>query len=146
MTSSGDRGDPFDLQRFVDAQAGVHAHALEELRAGAKRTHWMWFVFPQIQGLGASAMAQRYAIGGLDEARAYLAHPVLGPRLLECTQAMLGHHGRSAREILGAPDDLKLRSSMTLFHRASGQEPFQSVLDRYFDGQPDDATLRLLAT
>jgi uncharacterized protein (DUF1810 family) len=133
-----------DLDRFLDAQDGVYDDALAELTAGRKRTHWMWFIFPQIAGLGFSPTAQLYAIDSLDEARAYLAHPVLGPRLRECAQALLTVQGRSAREILGYPDDLKLRSSMTLFARAADDpEPFQAVLDRYYDG-PDPRTLTLL--
>ena len=133
-----------DLDRFVAAQDGVYDDALAELGAGCKRTHWMWFVFPQIAGLGSSPTAQRYAIRSLDEARAYLAHPVLGPRLRECARALLAVPGRSAREILGHPDDLKLRSSMTLFARAADDPaPFQAVLDRYYDG-PYPLTLRLL--
>jgi uncharacterized protein (DUF1810 family) len=136
--------DPFDLERFVQAQAGTYDAALEELRAGAKRSHWMWFIFPQLQGLGTSAMARRYAISGLAEARAYLAHPLLGPRLMACVDALLAHDTLSARDILGTPDDLKLRSSMTLFHVATGDPRFQAVLDRYYGGRPDEATLRLL--
>ncbi|HET6529917.1 MAG TPA: DUF1810 domain-containing protein [Actinoplanes sp.] len=134
------------LQRFVDAQAGVHATALAELTAGRKRSHWMWFVFPQLAGLGSSATAQRYAIRDLDEARAYLAHPVLGPRLIEAATALLGVEGRSAGQILGHPDDLKLRSSMTLF-AAAADDPgvFRAVLDRYYDG-PDQRTLDLLTS
>jgi uncharacterized protein (DUF1810 family) len=133
-----------DLDRFLDAQDGVYDDALAELTAGRKRTHWMWFIFPQIAGLGFSPTAQLYAIDSLDEARAYLAHPVLGPRLRECAQALLTVQGRSAREILGYPDDLKLRSSMTLFARAADDpELFQAVLDRYYDG-PDPRTLKLL--
>jgi uncharacterized protein (DUF1810 family) len=132
-----------DLDRFVRAQAGVYDAALAELRAGSKRTHWMWFVFPQIAGLGSSATAQRYAITSLDEARAYLAHPVLGPRLAEAAEAVLAVEGRTAAQILGYPDVLKLRSSMTLF-AAAADDPsvYQAVLDRYYDG-PDEATLRL---
>jgi uncharacterized protein (DUF1810 family) len=130
-----------DLDRFVSAQAGVYAGALAELKAGRKRTHWMWFIFPQIAGLGFSPAAQRYAIASLDEARAYLAHPVLGPRLRECAQTLLAVDGMSAREILGYPDDLKLRSSMTLFARAADDpDVFEAVLDRYYDG-PDPRTL-----
>ncbi len=136
--------DPFDLARFVDAQAGCYDAALAELRAGRKRTHWMWFVFPQIAGLGFSAMAARYAIGGRAEAAAYLAHPVLGPRLVECTEAVVGIDGRSSNAILGSPDDLKFRSSMTLFAAvADDPAPFEAALEKYCDG-PDDATLRLL--
>jgi uncharacterized protein (DUF1810 family) len=136
-----------DLQRFIDAQNGEESfiQALAELRAGRKTSHWMWFVFPQIAGLGQSAMSRRYAISSLEEARAYLAHPVLGPRLVECAQALLSHHGKSAREILGEIDAIKLRSSMTLFARADpNQSVFQQVLDRYFDGEADAATERLL--
>jgi uncharacterized protein (DUF1810 family) len=133
-----------DLDRFVDAQDGAYDDALAELSSGRKRTHWIWFIFPQIAGLGSSPTAQLYAIRSLDEARAYLAHPVLGPRLRECAQALLTVQGRSAREILGYPDDLKLRSSMTLFARAADDpQPFQAVLDRYYDG-PDPRTLALL--
>ena len=133
-----------DLDRFVSAQAGVYADALAELKAGRKRTHWMWFIFPQIAGLGFSPAAQRYAIASLDEARAYLAHPVLGPRLRECAQTLLAVDGMSAREILGYPDDLKLRSSMTLFARAADDpDVFEAVLDRYYDG-PDPRTLERL--
>jgi uncharacterized protein (DUF1810 family) len=133
-----------DLDRFVAAQDGVYDDALAELAAGRKRTHWMWFVFPQIRGLGSSPAAQRYAIRSLDEARAYLAHPVLGARLRECARALLAVPGRSAREILGHPDDLKLRSSMTLFARAADDPAlFEAVLDRYYDG-PDPLTLTLL--
>jgi uncharacterized protein (DUF1810 family) len=140
-----DRGNAMDLQRFIAAQDGVYADALAELRAGRKRTHWMWFVFPQLAGLGSSATAQRYGIASLDEARAYLDDPVLGPRLRECAAAMLAADGTSATEILGYPDDLKLRSSMTLFARAAGDPAvFQAVLDRYYDG-PDTRTLDLLA-
>lgn len=137
--------DPFRLQRFIDAQEGVHARALDELRAGRKTTHWMWFVFPQVAGLGSSAMAQRYAIGSLEEARAYLAHPVLGPRLVECTEAVLSHSDRTAHDILGSPDDVKLRSSMTLFVLVAGPESvFQRVLDAFFDGETDTRTVDLV--
>ena len=137
--------DAFDLERFVTAQAPVMAHVLAELRAGAKRSHWMWFVFPQIAGLGSSAMAQRYALRSLEEAKAYLAHPILGERLRECAAIVVGLEGRSAREIFGWPDDLKLRSSMTLFSRAADDPaPFVAVLEKYFDGKPDDATLARL--
>lgn len=137
--------DAFDLGRFVDAQAGVHATALAELEAGRKRTHWMWFVFPQLAGLGSSPMARAYAISGLEEARAYLAHPVLGPRLLACTAAVNAVEGRSAHEIFGSPDDLKFRSSMTLFARAAPQEPaFRQALETYYGGQEDPQTLARL--
>ena len=132
------------LDRFVEAQAGTYDSALAELSAGRKRTHWMWFVFPQLAGLGTSPAARRYAIAGLAEARDYLAHPVLGPRLVEAARALLGVEGRSAGQILGHPDEEKLRSSMTLF-AAAADDPtvFRAVLDRYYDG-PDAATLRLL--
>jgi len=137
--------DPYDLQRFVAAQAPVIAQVLAELRAGAKRTHWMWFVFPQVSGLGASAMARRYAISSLDEAKAYLAHPVLGQRLRDGTQLVLDVKGRTAREIFGAPDDLKFRSSMTLFARAApGGGPFEAALETYFAGRDDPLTLERL--
>ncbi|TQM08965.1 DUF1810 domain-containing protein [Pseudonocardia kunmingensis] len=137
--------DPYDLARFVDAQDSTYEQALSELRRGRKTGHWMWFVFPQIEGLGYSPMAQQYAISGLDEARAYLAHPVLGPRLVECARVVAGTTGRSAYEIFGSPDDLKLLSSMTLFARAaSDTAEFQHVLDRYFDGKPDERTLERL--
>ncbi|MGE0358092.1 MAG: DUF1810 domain-containing protein [Burkholderiales bacterium] len=137
--------DPFDLARFVDAQAGNHAQALEELRAGRKRSHWMWFVFPQFEGLGLSATSRRYAIRSLDEARAYLAHPVLGARLLECTRATNTLAGRSAHEIFGSPDDRKLCSSMTLFELAAGPgSEFSKALEKYFDGRRDAKTLELV--
>ena len=130
-----------DLDRFVTAQAGVYHGALAELRRGRKTGHWIWFVFPQIAGLGSSEMSRYYAIGSLDEARAYLAHPILGPRLLGCAAAVMAVSGRSAVEILGSVDAVKLRSSMTLFHRAAPAQPaFAQVLDRYFDGLADPAT------
>jgi len=139
--------DPHGLARFVEAQAPVYAQALAELRAGRKRSHWMWFVFPQIAGLGTSAVAQHYAIASMDEAQAYLAHPVLGERLRECAQAMLSIEGRTAHDILGSPDDLKFRSCMTLFNRVDPAEPvFERCLEKYFGGEPDAQTLRLLAT
>ena len=138
--------DAFNLQRFVDAQAGVHDVALAELKAARKRTHWMWFVFPQIAGLGHSPMARAYAISGIEEARAYLAHPVLGPRLLACTAAANAAQGRSAHDIFGSPDDLKFRSSMTLFARAAPEEPaFRTALAKFFGGQEDPLTLQQLA-
>jgi len=138
--------DPYGLERFVEAQRGVHADALAELRAGRKRSHWMWFVFPQLAGLGVSASAQHYGIRGVDEAGAYLAHPVLGVRLRECAQALLALRGRSAEQIFGFPDVLKLRSSMTLFAAVPGADAvFGEVLARYYDGEPDARTLHLLA-
>jgi uncharacterized protein (DUF1810 family) len=138
--------DPFDLERFVAAQSGVHERAVAELSSGRKRSHWMWFVFPQLAGLGHSARAQHYGITGLDEARAYLAHPVLGVRLQECSAVLEGlDPGLPASSIFGYPDDLKLRSSLTLFARAAGPGSiFQRLLDKYFAGQPDDLTVALL--
>ena len=131
----------FDLERFVTAQDGVYDGALAELRAGRKTGHWIWFVFPQVAGLGRSEMSRIYSIGSLAEARAYLAHPVLGPRLREAAAAVLATHGRSADQILGSIDAVKLRSSMTLFLRADPDEPaFRAVLDRLYDGRPDAAT------
>ncbi len=140
------REQSFDLDRFVAAQEGVYPRALAELRDGAKRTHWIWFVFPQLAGLGRSATAQRFGISSLAEARAYLAHSVLGPRLRECAAMLASHAGRSATEILGYPDDLKVRSSMTLFERAAGQDVtvFRLVLDAFYDGEEDPATLDML--
>jgi uncharacterized protein (DUF1810 family) len=130
-----------DLSRFVDAQAGTYSQALAELRAGRKTGHWMWFVLPQVAGLGRSPTAQHYAISGLDEARAYLAHPVLGPRLVECAQALLDLPGDDAAAVLGPVDAMKLRSSMTLFAHADPAQPvFRAVLERYFAGQEDEAT------
>ena len=140
-------GDSFDLQRFVEAQdaGGTYERALAELRGGRKLSHWMWFVFPQVAGLGRSPMAARYAISGLEEARAYLAHPVLGPRLRACAGALAQQQGRSAVQILGEVDALKLRSSMTLFARAApGEALFTDVLAQYFDGVPDPQTERRL--
>jgi len=135
--------DPFNLQRFVDAQISTYATVLSELKSGAKRSHWIWFIFPQVDGLGFSAMSKRYSISGLDEARAYLAHPVLGPRLRECAEAVLMVDGKTAMQIMGSPDDLKLRSSMTLFANVSDDGTvFHQVLDKYFDGVADEATLR----
>jgi len=134
--------DSHDLQHFVDAQYPLYARALAELRAGHKQSHWMWFVFPQIAGLGRSAMAQRYAIAGREEARAYLQHPLLGPRLEECAQALLQHTDRTPRQILGSPDDLKLRSSMTLFAVVAPERTvFQQVLDAFYGGEADRETL-----
>jgi uncharacterized protein (DUF1810 family) len=139
--------DPYRLERFVTAQdaAGTYERAVDELRAGAKRGHWMWFVFPQVAGLGFSAMSQRYAIASLAEARAYLAHPVLGPRLVGCVRILAATQGRSAAAIFGGIDAMKLRSSMTLFMTAAPEEPvFRELLEKYFSGQPDDATLERL--
>lgn len=136
--------DRFDLQRFVIAQQPVYATALAELKDGAKRSHWMWFIFPQAEGLGHSAMAQRYAIRSMDEAVAYLAHPLLGLRLLESTNAVLSVTGRSAHQIFGSLDDAKFRSSLTLFDRADGRGPYREALDRYYDGEEDAASVRII--
>jgi uncharacterized protein (DUF1810 family) len=137
--------DPYDLQRFIDAQAAVMPQVEAELRAGRKSSHWMWFVFPQMRGLGQSAMAQRYGITSLDEARAYLAHPVLGERLRDCCSLALAAQGGSAHDIFGSPDDSKFRSSLTLFSRAAPQEPvFGDCLRQYYNGIEDPATLKLL--
>ncbi|WP_315836884.1 DUF1810 domain-containing protein [Bradyrhizobium prioriisuperbiae] len=134
--------DPHDLQRFVEAQAPVFQQVLTELRVGAKRTHWMWFVFPQIAGLGHSAMAQRYAIASRAEAMAYLQHALLGPRLHECTALVLAVDNRSARQILGTPDDLKFHSCMTLFAQVTADNaPFLDALAKYFAGASDQGTL-----
>lgn len=137
--------DRFNLQRFVDAQQDVYAQVLKELKSGRKVSHWMWFIFPQVQGLGNSLTSKKYAIRSLEEARAYLKHPVLGPRLLKCCRAILSVQGRSASEIMGYPDDLKLKSSMTLFSLADDTHPeFRQVIDRHFQGQSDGRTLELL--
>ena len=138
--------DPYDLARFVAAQGPSHARALDELRAGEKVTHWIWYVFPQVIGLGRSPTARRFAVRSLEEASAYLVHPVLGPRLREACEAILTHEGaRSANAILGSPDDLKLRSSMTLFERAAAEPRlFARVLDAFYDGEQDAETLRRL--
>jgi uncharacterized protein (DUF1810 family) len=136
--------DPFDLQRFLTVQAPVLDAVLAELGAGRKRSHWMWFVFPQLRGLGSSSMAQHYGLASLAEARAYLAHPVLGPRLRECCALVLAVDGRSANQILGSPDDLKFRSCVTLFGLAAPAEPlFQQALDKYYGGVPDPRTVAL---
>ena len=139
--------DPHDLQRFVEAQdrGGAYEQAVDELRRGRKETHWMWFVFPQLRGLGSSRMSERYGIGSLDEARAYLAHPVLGPRLLECAGILAAADGTSADAILGGIDAQKLRSSMTLFAEADPQaNVFAEVLGRFFGGSPDPRTVERL--
>ena len=137
--------DPYNLQRFIEAQGPVIEEVKRELRAGRKRSHWMWFVFPQMEGLGRSQMAQRYAISSREEAEAYLAHSILGPRLRECTEIVNAVEGRSANDIFGSPDDLKFRSSMTLFERvADDSTPFRTALERYYDTEPDPKTLELL--
>ncbi len=135
----------YDLQRFVDAQARVYNDVLRELRQGRKQTHWMWFIFPQVVGLGSSPTAQAYAIGSLDEAKAYLLHPVLGERLAECTRLVNANANASAREIFGSPDDLKFRSSMTLFAEAADDPSlFRAALNRYYAGEADERTLGIL--
>jgi uncharacterized protein (DUF1810 family) len=134
-----------ELQRFVDAQDPVYAQVCDELRAGHKSSHWMWFVFPQFRGLGESAMAKRYAIASSDEALAYLAHPILGARLLYCTELMLRIEGKSALQILGSPDDMKFRSCMTLFSLVQpGQALFKAALNKYFAGRADQKTVEML--
>lgn len=138
-------GDPYDLNRFLSAQEGVYERALAELKGGEKRTHWMWFIFPQIDGLGYSPTAKRYSIKSMEEARQYLNHPVLGKRLLECTEAVVALKGGSLSEIFGYPDDMKFKSSMTLFEKIAGSgSVFSSALDKYCHGERDAATLRLL--
>ncbi|OBF09880.1 DUF1810 domain-containing protein [Mycobacterium sp. 852002-10029_SCH5224772] len=142
MTSAG---DPFDLQRFVDAQAPVYGNVVAELRDGRKRSHWMWFVFPQLRGLGGSPTAVHYGISSLDEARAYLRHELLGPRLRECARLVTAVQGRSVGQIFGSPDDLKLCSSMTLFARATeANDDFVAVLEKYYDGRQDRLTVARL--
>ena len=137
--------DPYDLKRFVDAQSAVYNAVVAELRTGRKRTHWIWFIFPQLAGLGRSPTAARFAISSLDEARAYLAHEVLGPRLRECTRLVNAIHGRSVDDIFGWPDNLKVRSSMTLFaHATTDNEDFVALLDTFYSGEQDPATVDLL--
>lgn len=137
--------DPFDLERFISAQEGIYSQVLAEIKRGQKRSHWMWYIFPQIEGLGFSPISKHYAVKSLAEARQYLEHPVLGSRLLECAQALLEVKGRSADEIFGYPDELKLRSCMTLFAQvASPRSEFEQVLDLYYAGQPDQQTLLIL--
>lgn len=143
--NSAQSNDPYRLQRFVDAQASTYARARSELERGRKTGHWMWFIFPQIEGLGRSATAREYAISSLDEARAYLAHPVLGPRLRECTRIVNAIEGKSAREIFGQPDDLKFRSSMTLFAHAAPDEPsFREAIEKYYRAAYDALTIERL--
>jgi uncharacterized protein (DUF1810 family) len=138
--------DPFHLSRFVDAQQDDFEQALSEIRSGKKRTHWMWYIFPQIDGLAFSSTAKHYAIKSIEEARAYLDHPVLGPRLLQCAEAVVGVEGRSATEIFGSPDDLKLRSCATLFACvAPPGSVFERLLEKYYGGERDRKTLRLLS-
>jgi uncharacterized protein (DUF1810 family) len=137
--------NPFNLSRFVQAQEDDYDRALAEVRSGRKRSHWMWYIFPQLDGLGFSSMSKRYSIKSLAEAEAYLAHPVLGPRLVECCEAAVGIEGRSALEVFGSPDDMKLRSCATLFAQVSpAGSVFHRLLDKYFQGHRDEKTLRLL--
>ena len=137
--------DPYDLQRFVDAQNSIYERVCHELRHGHKQSHWMWFIFPQLRGLGHSPTAIRYGIGSREEARAYLAHPILGQRLRECTGLVLGVEGRSIAQIFGSPDDMKFCSSMTLFSKtADDNKLFEDALQKYFAGQPDPLTLARL--
>jgi uncharacterized protein (DUF1810 family) len=137
--------DPFDLQRFRNAQEPVYATALAEIRAGRKQSHWMWFIFPQLAALGRSPTAKHYGLSGLAEAQAYFDHPILGPRLVACVRALMYVHFRTAHDIFGSPDDLKLRSCLTLFARAVPREPiFREALARYFKGEPDPLTVELL--
>jgi len=141
----GDATDPYDLNRFLQAQEDDYARALAEIRSGRKRSHWMWYIFPQFDGLGHSSMSKRYSIKSVAEAEAYLRHPTLGPRLVECCEAALSVEGRSAHEIFGSPDDFKLRSCATLFAQVSPPGSlFHRLLDKYFEGGRDDRTLGLM--
>ncbi len=143
--STDSENDPFDLERFLDAQADDYDDALGEIQRGRKTSHWMWYIFPQFAGLGFSSTSQRYAIKSLDEARAYLAHPKLGPRLNACAEAVLGVKGRSAHQIFGSPDDMKLRSSATLFaHISPPDSVFRRIIDTYYNGELDARTLELI--
>ena len=142
--SNGD--NPFDLRRFVQAQQGEYERALAEIKSGRKRSHWMWYIFPQLDGLGHSSMARRYSVKTLAEARSYLAHSILGPRLQECVEVLLGLEGHTAHEVFGSPDDLKLRSCATLFAEVSPADSvFHRLLTKYFQGEADKQTLRLLS-
>jgi uncharacterized protein (DUF1810 family) len=144
-TQSNGSGDPFDLSRFVQSQEGDYERALAEIRSGRKRSHWMWYIFPQYDGLGFSAMSKKYAIKSLAEAAAYLKHPILGPRLVECCDAVLGMEGGTAAEIFGSVDEMKLKSCATLFACVSpAGSVFHRVFERYFNGERDRKTLRLL--
>jgi uncharacterized protein (DUF1810 family) len=138
--------EAFDLQRFLDAQAPVYPRVIAELRQGRKRSHWMWFIFPQLSGLGHSAMAQRFAVASAEEAKAYLAHPTLGPRPRQCTALVNAIEGRTIGEILGSPDDLKFCSSMTLFGAVSRDPDFLQAIAKYYDGLQDQRTLDLLTS
>jgi uncharacterized protein (DUF1810 family) len=143
MTAAPD--DPYDLERFGQAQENDYRAALSEITAGRKRSHWMWYIFPQFEGLGYSSMSRRYSIKSLEEAQAYLRHPILGPRLLECCEAVVAIDGRTASEIFGSPDDMKLRSCATLFAQVSpAGSAFERLLGKYFHGQRDEQTVRLV--
>lgn len=142
---TGDESDPHDLNRFVLAQTEAYDRALSEIRAGRKLSHWMWYIFPQFEGLGFSSTSRRYAIRSIAEAKGYLQHPVLGPRLVECCEAVIGGNGQSAYDIFGSPDDVKLRSCATLFARVSAPgSVFEGLLGKFFDGVPDQRTLHLI--
>jgi uncharacterized protein (DUF1810 family) len=144
-SEAGGASDPYDLNRFVQTQKDDYAQALSEIREGRKYSHWMWYIFPQFEGLGFSSMSQRYSIKSRAEAEAYLGHPLLGPRLIECTEAVLGVEGRSAFDIFGSPDDRKLRSCATLFACVSPPgSVFHRLLGKYYEGQRDEQTLHLL--
>jgi len=145
MDQHDDKNDPFDLRRFLEAQEDDYASILAEIRAGQKRSHWMWYIFPQIDGLAFSSMSKRFSIKSIEEARAFLKHPILGERLRECANAVLEIEGRTVAEIFGSPDDLKLRSCATLFEAASESgSVFERILEKYYDGQCDAKTLELL--
>ena len=144
MAQTSDSEDSFELQRFVTAQERFYPVAREELRIGRKRSNWIWFIFPQVDGLGFSSMAQRYAIGSREETAAYVAHPLLGTRLIECTELVLRHQNRSANAIFGSPDDLKFRSSMTLFNTVRRDGIYQKAIDQFYEGRPDYTTLTIL--
>ena len=144
MIKANNRDDPFNLSRFISAQEGVYARVLAELKNGQKRSHWMWYIFPQLDGLGRSTMARRYAIKSIEEAIDYLNHPVLGSRLLKCADTVYKIEGKTASEIFGYPDDLKLQSSMTLFSQVADNSVFVCVLDKYFQSERDTKTLQLL--
>jgi uncharacterized protein (DUF1810 family) len=145
MPNDGSPDDPHNLERFVRAQMSEYERAVTELREGRKQTHWMWFIFPQIAGLGHSLMSQRYAIKDEAEARAYMAHAILGPRLLECASIVAALMGKTAYDIFGSPDDMKLHSSATLFGQVSTSPVFYQIIDKYFDGKPDHNTIALLS-
>ena len=146
-SDAADPGDPYELNRFISAQEGVYDRALAELRGGQKRTHWMWFIFPQIDGLGHSPTTRHYAVKSVEEARRYLGHPVLGARLVECAEAILAVQGRSVSDIFGYPDDMKLQSSMTLFALVAGPcSVFERVLEKYYEGKRDARTLQIVGS